>query len=243
MKKNKRRHPLVVILILILLAGMGFLCYNLLNIKTIAVAGNEKKTADYIVRLSEVQAGENILRVDDNLIKQNIEKDPYLKLVEVQRVYPDKIVLKVQERKPAALIKTGTANMLVDEEGYILEMPNDISKLKYPVVDGINAGSFQIGKQIGFSDKAQYLAMNSMIKAIYAEKAEELISEIDLININDIHLKSAVGITVSFGNYSKLEKKILWIKNVLPRLQSEGKTDGTLDVSSGESATYSEGGV
>jgi len=207
LKKNKRRHPLVIILVLILLAGMGFLCYHLLNIKTIAVAGNEKKTADYIVRLSGLKAGENILKVDDALLKQNIEKDPYLKFVEAERVYPDKVIIKVLERKPAALIKAGSANMLVDEEGYVLEMPDDTANMKYPLLNGINTSNCQIGKQVGFVDKAQYLAMNSMIKGIYAEKIEGLLAEIDLMNINDIHMKSTAGIAISFGNYSQLEKK------------------------------------
>lgn len=242
MKKHKRKSPLVVILLLILLAGMGFLGYHLLNIKTIEVSGCEKKTPEYVVRLSGLAIGTNILKIDDAHIRESIEKDPYLKFIKIERIFPDKAVIVIGERKPAALMKAQGTHLLLDSEGYVLEMKDDVSGLKYPVVDGIDISSCAIGKQIGFVDKAQQLAMQTLVNEIYAKDADSFIAEIDLININDIRLKSVSGIKISFGNYGMLEKKILWIKKVLEKLQAEGKSGGTLDVSSGDSATYREGG-
>lgn len=227
-------------MLLVLLAGMGFLGYHLLNIKTIEVRGCEKKTADYITRLSGVEIGTNILKIDDALVKQNIEKDPYLKFTAIKRVYLDKIIIVIEERKPVALMKAQGTYILLDKEGFVLEMKEDVTGLAYPLLDGIDISNLAIGKQVGFSDKAQELAMKTLFTEIYRKGAESLIAEINLFNINDIRMKSVSGININFGNYSMLEKKILWIREVLERLQSDGKTGGTLDVSSGKSATYRE---
>lgn len=241
MKKHKRKSPILIIVLLLLLAGMGFLGYHLFNITVIEVTGNNSKAADYIINLSGIEKGTNIFKIDDAVLKENIEKDPYIKFIEAQRVYPDKIILKVKERTPAALVMNENSSLLLDNEGYILKINKEINAQDYPAVNGLDVSNFTVGKQIGFADAAQYIAMNTIINEIYANSVNTIIAGIDLFNINDIKMTTKNGINIKFGNYDLPDKKILWIKNVLDYFEKQGISTGTIDVSSGEFASYSAG--
>lgn len=240
MKKNKRKRPLLIIVLLLLLAGMGFLGYQLFNIRTIEVTGNKTKKAEYIVNLSGIEKGMNIFKIDDRALKEDIEKDPYIKFIEAKRVYPDKIILKVEERVPAALVLNEGTSLLLDGEGYVLKINKDAGKGDYPAVSGLDVSNFTLGKQIGFADQAQYLAMKTIIAGIYAQNVNSVIAGIDLFNINDIKITTKQGINIKFGSWELSDKKILWIKNVLDYYKPKNVKKGTIDVSSGEFASYSE---
>lgn len=237
MKKNKRKSPLFIIILLLILAGMGFLGYHLFNITSIEIKGNKEKQADYIIKLSSVEIGTNILKIDDATLKENIEKDPYLKFVGVEKKYPDKIVIDVKERIPAAVVKRESTVLLLDEEGYVLQIMQDTGNLLYPVLSGIDTSNTAVGKQIAFADEAQRLTMQTILNAVAKYGINNLIEAIDLININNIKMSTENGIAVNFGNYSMAEKKIQWIKGVLSydKQKIEG---GMIDVSTGEFASY-----
>ena len=71
-----------------------------------------------------------------------------------------------------------------------------------------------------------------------AAKTTELISEIDLSNPNSIKLISKCGISIKLGQLDRLEEKMKWINAMLPELNKQGKTSGSLDVSTANSAYY-----
>jgi hypothetical protein len=238
--KNKRRSPVLIILLLILLAGMGFLGYNLFNIRTIEVTGNKNKKADYVIQLSGIEKGMNVFKIDDGILKETLEKDPYIAFIEAKRVYPDKIVLKIKERTPAALILNEDNTLLLDSEGYVLKIEKNNENDNYPAVSGLNVSNFSLGKQVGFADEAQYKAMKTIIGGIYTEGINALIAEINLFNINDIKMITRKGIQIKFGSYETTEKKILWIKKVLAYFDEKGIDKGTVDVSTGEFASYNK---
>lgn len=237
MKKNKRKSPLFIIILLLLLAGMGFLGYHLFNITSIEIKGNNEKQADYIIKLSGVEIGTNIFKINDATLKENIEKDSYLKFIGVEKKYPDKIIIEIKEKVPAAMIKEGNSSLVLDEEGYVLQILQDTNGLSYPVLSGIDISNTAVGKQIVFADEAQRLTMQVVLNAIAKNDADNLIAAIDFININNIKMTTSNGIAVNFGNYSMAEKKILWIKGVLA-YDKQKIESGTIDVSTGEFASY-----
>ena len=240
MKKNKRKNPLVIIILLLLLAGMGLLGYHLFNITAIDFTGNIEKKADYLRNLSGVAIGTNIFKIDDKTVKTNLEKDPYIKFIQVKKNYPDKIVIEIKERVPAALIQVEKSYLLLDEEGFILKILKDKNGVTYPLLSGIDSANSSVGKQISFADEAQKLALQTILSEIYKNKINTLIATIDILSINNIKMTTATGIAINFGDFEETEKKIQWIKGALAYCEKEGKKGGTLDVSTGEFASYKE---
>ena len=69
-----------------------------------------------------------------NMVKRNVETNPYFVVKSVDRLLPVTIVINIEEREPGALILFSGSNIILDREGIILEIVNAIDEITYPVV-------------------------------------------------------------------------------------------------------------
>ena len=113
--------------ILICLGALGFLGYrtvtasDFFNVATIEVRGTERASKKDIERIVSGQSGNSgVWNADLGLIKQRIERVPFVKSVAVSQVLPNGIRVDVKERVPKAIVRLGSGDFLVDAEGEIL---------------------------------------------------------------------------------------------------------------------------
>jgi len=73
------------------------------KVKTVTLEGRAETAPKEIGRMLGIQAGDLMLYVDVDEARARIEALPWVKSAEVRRVWPDKIVVRIQERRPVAL--------------------------------------------------------------------------------------------------------------------------------------------
>ena len=56
----------------------------------------------------------------------------------VSRVWPDRLAVRIQERKPVAFVQVQSSVMLIDEQGMLLEPPAQ-AQFAFPVLSGVRA--------------------------------------------------------------------------------------------------------
>lgn len=56
----------------------------------------------------------------------------------VSRVWPDRLAVRIRERKPVAFVQVQSSVMLIDEEGVLLEPPPQ-AQFTFPVLSGVRA--------------------------------------------------------------------------------------------------------
>jgi cell division protein FtsQ len=56
----------------------------------------------------------------------------------VSRVWPDRLAVRIRERKPVAFVQVQSSVMLIDEEGMLLEPPPQ-AQFTFPVLSGVRA--------------------------------------------------------------------------------------------------------
>jgi cell division protein FtsQ len=65
--------------------------------------------------------GQNIFQIDLKKRVERISAQPGVKEASIRRALPDRIIVKVRERRPAVLLVRRSGAVLVDEEGVVLE--------------------------------------------------------------------------------------------------------------------------
>ncbi|MBC8529905.1 FtsQ-type POTRA domain-containing protein [Christensenellaceae bacterium NSJ-44] len=234
-KKMKKPSTLVTWLLGLLLALTLAAILNLevLIVRDVQVYGNETVATEDIVGMAGVALGENIFKVNLDAVKANIEENPYLVVDHIGYKLPDKISIVLHERKARAVLEYLSSYILIDEEGTLLELKSKGEDVPELLVKGVEVVSFTTGKKAELSNPYQMEACGMVLSEFYTQNAQELISEMDLSNPDDITLKTTAGIAVRFGQAKDVEKKVTWVRTLIPQLQAEGKV-GTLDVTAAE---------
>ena len=239
MKKNRRRRFVgPVIIILIILALAGFAGYNFFQVKHVEIEGNSQYGSDYIEALANIEIETHMLKVDEKKIKENVESNPYLELVEVDYKLPDTVVLTVNERQPICLMDYAGNTLLLDRQLIVLSTDGGAAAGSYPALQGIAVDAVNLGKQLGASDTFKISVATSILDELKSAEIMNMVTSIDLTDVNVITMNTAGGPSVLFGQSDMVPEKVVWIKKILPSLISEGKTAGTLDVSAGTFATF-----
>jgi cell division septal protein FtsQ len=164
-EEGEKSQPLAVRLIktLIFYLAIGFLGWNFFtfifssnfcNIEEVIIKGNDWISEDEIFYKSGIQLGENIFRLDLQKSKDSLIQEPWIKEVEIKRVIPNKIIISLTERKPAAIIHIGKKYFTSSKEGLVLfKIDRPEEGFGLPLILGLEIDEIKIGEII---DKPEF---------------------------------------------------------------------------------------
>ncbi len=97
--KKKKRHTVAtvlgIVLAVLIVAGLLYFAYVFFQVETINIKGNVSFDSAYIEGLAAVPTGTHMLEVDEETVKENVEKEPYLQVVSVTKKLPKTIEIEV----------------------------------------------------------------------------------------------------------------------------------------------------
>lgn len=223
------KRILKLLAVLALLGAAAFAAFETLKIREIIVIGCKITSADEIAAVSPIEYGTSVFLLNKQAVLDRLSQEPFIKPLSVEIEYPDKVVITIEERERAACIEKQGALLIIDKEGWLLEvkvMPQDI---EYPLITGVSADAAEVGKRLGTADTFKLDVLCRVITAL-----EE--SGLDAQNI-DVSLAASIAVTlrygmkVELGDDTRLDEKMKWIKASLETLQEKGIEGGILDVS------------
>ena len=237
--RNGRKKGLVLLLFLLgILVGIVYIGTEIFQVKKIIVSGNEKMVYDDIVRIAGIPMGENIFKVDKVLVQRRIEKNPYLEFVSMDFEYPDGICIHIRERKPAAAIPYLGSQIVVDTKGFILEICGDLEDMPYPLVQGLSIKGCTIGKELAVADLYQLKALKRVLEEVYKQELQDVISEIQVDNPDNIYIISRNGTTIRLGQAVEVNDKLKWLRTSNFHQIDNGDIKGVLDISVATQAIF-----
>jgi len=182
-QKKKGYAWILIILLLIILAQVFVLFSPFFNIKYIDVLGSKKIAAKKIVELSGVCYGQNIFKVSILKAEQQIRNgEPYIDSIKVLRKLPNCMVIKVSERVPVGALEYMGSYILVDRNGYALEITTDIRDKSIVELRGINLNRVTIGKKISEGELDKLKASLCLLSLL---EKNNLISKVEYIDVKD----------------------------------------------------------
>lgn len=134
--RHRLRWATAVVAATAVLSASVYGCYRLVKVAAaklvrdnprfaiaqIVVHNDGALTPQQVVAFAGVAVGQNLLSLDLDQVRRNLELLPLVRQVEVRRVLPDKLFIRLQERIAVARLRgPADAEFLVDRSGYVMK--------------------------------------------------------------------------------------------------------------------------
>ncbi len=173
----------------------------------------------------------NILRIDLHSLKTRLEKETWIKKVEIQRILPSDLVIYIQERSPSAILEISGELMLADSDGTLLDVYDPAyGKLDSPVIKGFlgkDAAEFRRNQEENAARIRQALDMLAEIGSGSSSYARR-ISEIDVsepANLKILLVDDSAEIYLGEEDYLKRFCKLMDNLNVYQEVKIQNNDD------------------
>jgi len=143
------------------------------GVQQVRVEQQERVTEGDILDASDIKVGDSLFDLELHMIGRKIEEHPWIARADVERSFPDQVVIRVVEREARAIIDLGYL-YYVDNAGEVFKMLDADDQLDYPVITGIDR---------------QYLLDNPDQTQGCLDLALQLMNELDsrdLFNLDDV---------------------------------------------------------
>ena len=195
-KKGKAIKSVLILIVLFGSAAAVLMFSPLLLLWDIQVNETVNYTADEIIEAAGIEKGENAIKYlggsFNHLVnlrmgaaESNINKLPWVKFSEVRYVIPDKVYITVTERNAIAWIRYFGNYLLVDEEGYVLDVASELDG-SYPEIRGVQLDKFTLGDKIQTKEPEKITVLVQLLQGLNVvdtDSPQKLIDVLDWIDI------------------------------------------------------------
>ena len=214
---------------------------------------------DRVIEASGVLYDDNIITISKEKIIENIQSELHnVKVIDIERKFPNRLVISVMERKPLLAIKIRSANKyaICDIDGYIMTVSDQISNyivmdgVEIPVADGAMVNSLE-GTYIDTTRYTEIAEVINLFQAFSRVKFSEdsgydsevcvgLFESISFMdNTDNIIIETRTGVrikivSVAVDTLLKAEQAI----SVYDSLNDTQKKSGEILVSSSNESSY-----
>jgi cell division protein FtsQ len=226
---ERLRITLMVVLCLSILVVTAFLSSYVFEITNVQVEGNSKIKTDKILKMANINVGDNLFHTNAGDVAERFEAESYLELDKLERKYPSTLILHVSERKAVAALKYGDAYILVDKNGIVLEtVDKPVDAL---IAENVNPTAAMLGQPVQGVDEFQIQTLARLSEELKQSREWEEFESVDLSNPTAMIIRTKLQVKIRLGDTGDMDKKIQWIDTLLERCRSDGLAFGTIDVS------------
>ncbi len=200
-----------------LLVVQLMLASDLFRVDQISVQGGQHLSAEQVVALSDVRSGLNTFSLDLEMIGNKVAENPWVYKAQVQRIFPRQIDIRIEERKPVAIINLGYLYYL-DSRGEVFKVLESDDSLDFPIITGFD---YQKIKQRDLTSAADLKRMVALLANLRSRQ------QFSLQQVSEIHRERGGGFalfTLTGGVKVKLgrcdfEKKLDRLERIYAELQ------------------------
>ncbi|MDH5429910.1 MAG: FtsQ-type POTRA domain-containing protein [Nitrospirota bacterium] len=112
------------------------------KIQQVTIVGLERLSREEITAELNLPSDSSLWSIDMDQLKGQLEAHPWIRSVTFDRVLPHSLIVQVEERQPAALLRAAKATYFLDGEGHLL--PGETTKAgeALPVLEGMTSKFF-----------------------------------------------------------------------------------------------------
>ena len=172
--------------------GIRYLVMKLdfFKIKNIEITGNINLETDFLTNVAGDFIQKNLYTVSYEDVMQKFSNIIRIKNLSVKNVFPDKLRIKIEERKEIFLVVSQNGELFpIDEEYVILDNDNFSAMKNLPIIDAdISDDLIHPGKKLISKDLTKIFNFYSKVREIdsnFFEKVSEIFIKNNEINITD----------------------------------------------------------
>lgn len=228
-KKIKLGRGTYVLMALLVLLGIAIGLYFALIVDRIEVVGNVRLEKGEVLTISGLNVGEHILLANIGEARSRLLASPYIHSAIIKRMYPDKLIITIEEREPAAAIVGIGSYAIIDIDGMVMEISqtNDEGLV---AVYGASSGGYAVGQKIGDYSEFNSKTLLEILTAVSTEGLLDMIESIDMSQPLKIGMTTTYGYSVNIGQPENIAEKLQNLPAVLNKVLSMGLEGGTIDL-------------
>jgi len=208
---------LVVISLLFLSVYRYLLTSPYIKLEQVIVTGVDERVKSRLLKMSGLRSDLSLLAINLKALKQRLEKDPWIKSVELEKHFPHTLIIRAEKEKPCAVVAMDKLYYM-DQWGKIIKEVDSAEEIDYPVITGVSMIKTDIEKKL----KIAALVMNTF------RSGKGLCSRED---ISEIHVKKAGTVSLYFrflpavveAKADNLGVKMDKLKKVIEHLNRTGR--------------------
>jgi cell division protein FtsQ len=211
---------------LLLVTGYQYLLtvpyFRLKSPDSIKIEGMVLSSPAAVLQEMHIQPGASLLSIQPLKVEKALLQQPWIEQVELTRIWPDQVSIKIREHQPLALVKLDNKLYLMDTKGLLFKVMEPHDPHDFPVITGLQVEHFQRVEGI----------MTPLLAKVFdfMEPLQEKNNPLNLATISEINVDPERGITIypnelnlgvsiGFQGYSQ---KLANLQKVLPLLKQRG---------------------
>lgn len=245
LKKKKKiiqlKKTMLILVVMISILITLALTLPTFNLSEILVSGLVNLSEDSVKTTTKLEKGTNIFKVRTKKIEKELEKNPYILEATINRKYPNKLSIAINERKIAFYTEISGGFYVIDDKGVVLEKKDSIEGIQALRIEGIDETCLKIGEQIKNIDEDKIKGICNIYEFLKENSLFEKYTIIKL-EVNDfIDLKLYVNnLQIKLGTADKVNSKVAKGFSIIESA-SLGEMKGYVDVSfEGNPVIYKE---
>jgi len=136
-----------------------------------------------VLRVFEADLGRSIFAIPLAERRRRLLAIDWVEDASVSRIWPDRLAVRIRERKPVAFVAERAGPLLVDAGGVLLDPPSR-AQFAFPVLDGLREEEAEAGRR----DRVRaYLRFQQDLGRMAND-----VSEVDVSDLNDIRIVARV---------------------------------------------------
>jgi len=190
----------------------------------IELEGNRRLGRREVLRWAGVDAHTSIWDARPDLVKMRLLNHPWIRKVKIQREFPNRLSIRVVERRPVAIVRLNELNY-VDAAGHILGPLREGDSPDFPLITGLGDPEAAAFFSVGVHRALRFLRLCERIHSFDA------ISEVRVDRdrgLTVFPLRRAVAVVVGWGGW---RQKLARAAKVLAVWEGQMSRLATVDVS------------
>jgi cell division protein FtsQ len=196
------------------------------RLKDVEVRGCEKLSRETIVCLSGIEEAASLFQIRLGEVIKRLDSHPWVEQASVRKVFPDRIVIEIKERRPLAIVQLDEL-CYIDGKGVIFSKVGDGDGYNYPFLTGVSRSGLE--KE---PEGRRLLARALELLRVIEEKKKSPLGEISEIHMDrDLGLdcySRTEGLEVRLG-WGQFDVKLARLSQVWSDLQNRGVSAAAID--------------
>lgn len=210
-----RSRRMAVFFVIIVLAGVVAVFNNaVFCISKIDVIGAEESLGRRVAQAS-LAADKNILTLNKSQIIDNIARTvPECRVLQVERVFPNKIIIRSVKRNPSAYVRLDGDYYILSEDMAVLEITGTVPSLTAIEVNGSqmwSAGGAKIGYVLPLSQDGSVAAVTEVMAMLNGVEGFDP-SCVRSINVRssagEVSLSTTTGVRITVSGFDRAGDKL-----------------------------------
>lgn len=218
-RRRKRRFFRGIIFLIVSAAVLGFFVYvPFFTLSEIKLVGAKYLTEEDIMKVGNIYMGEQLFRLETDVVQSRLSKDLRIEEVSVRRHLPHTLEVTVKERIPLATVSCEYGYLDLDRNGVIIDSYKSLKTMQIPMINGAAVRDLYIGDAVEDEIVKKILDFLQRLD----EETLNRLSEIAIVDTDYIVMYSATArpVQIRIGKLERLDEKARLTEDFLRDLET-----------------------